>query len=154
EFYHPGNACLTLVGDFDPQQARAVIARYFGPLKVGGKRRQVVAENEPVKAQRLKRSDKVQFDRVYWAWPGVAEGHADAPALDMLAAVLSSGEASRLYRALIRDRYLAADVDATNDSKEIAGLFTIDATVAEGETVEAVEAELTKQLARIQAGPP
>jgi zinc protease len=154
EFYHPGNACLTLVGDFDPQQAKALIDRYFGPLKAGGKRRQVVAENETAKAQRLERSDKVQFDRVYWAWPSVAEGHADAPALDMLAAVLSSGEASRLYRALIRDRYLAADVDATNDSKEIAGLFTIDATVAEGETVDAVEAELTKQLARIQAGPP
>ncbi len=154
EFYHPANASLTLVGDFDPALAKTWIDRYFGPLQPGAPRRDVKAEPATVRAQRLTRTDKVQFSRVYWAWPGVAESHEDAPALDMLSAVLSSGEASRLYRALIRDQYLAADVDASNDTKEIAGLFTIDATAAEGKTIAEVESELLKQLKRIQTEPP
>ena len=35
EFYHPGNAALCLAGDFDPAEAKALIARYFGPLSPG-----------------------------------------------------------------------------------------------------------------------
>ncbi len=32
EFYHPANATLTLVGGFDPQEARQWIETYFGPI--------------------------------------------------------------------------------------------------------------------------
>ena len=39
------------------------------------------------RAQRVVQKDRVQFPRVYWAWPTVAETHPDAPALDLLAHV-------------------------------------------------------------------
>ena len=35
EFYHPGNAALCLAGDFDPAEAKASIAKYFGPIPAG-----------------------------------------------------------------------------------------------------------------------
>jgi zinc protease len=34
-YYSPNNAVLTLVGDFDPVEARALIAKYFGPIPQG-----------------------------------------------------------------------------------------------------------------------
>ncbi|MFO0960846.1 MAG: pitrilysin family protein [Isosphaeraceae bacterium] len=154
EFYHPGNATLCLVGDFDPEPTKAMIGRYFGPLAAGRPRRKVEAGPFQVKAERLERADKVQFSRVYWAWPAVAETHEDAPALDVLATILASGEASRLYRALIRDQYLAADVNAHADTKEVAGLFTIDATAAEGKTIAEVEGVLKAELGKIREKAP
>ena len=39
--------------------------------------------------------------------------------------VLAGGETSRLYKALVRDLRLAKDVSADDDTKEIAGLFTL-----------------------------
>lgn len=150
EYYHPGNATLCLVGDFDPEPTKALIGRYFGPLVPGQPRRTVEAAPFRVKAERLERTDKVQFSRVYLAWPAVSERHEDAPALDVLATILSSGEASRLYRALIRDQYLAADVNAHADTKEIDGLFTIDATAAEGKTIAEVEAVIKAELEKVR----
>ena len=37
----------------------------------------------------LGRTDKVSLPRLYWAWPTVADDHPDAPALHLLASVLS-----------------------------------------------------------------
>ncbi len=39
EFYHPANATLCLAGEFDPARAKELIARYFGPLSAGPRRR-------------------------------------------------------------------------------------------------------------------
>ena len=85
----------------------------------------------------------------------MADDHPDSPALDMLATVLAGGETSRLYKTLVRDLRLAKDVSADNDTKEIAGLFTLQATAAEGKSTEPTSrASSTKEIARLQAEPP
>jgi len=154
EFYHPGNATLCLVGDFDPGQARAWIAEYFGPLAAGPARKAVAAPPAPPRAKRIDQADDVQLPRVYWAWPTVADDHPDSPALDLLADVLAGGDASRLHRALVLDAKVAKDVAADSDTKEIAGLFTIDATAAEGKPVADVERLVAAELGRIRREPP
>ncbi len=154
EFYHPGNATLTLAGDFDPVEAKALIARYFGPLAAGPDVPAVKAPVAPPVAKRIEQVDDVQLPRVYLAWPTVADDHPDAPALDVLASVLAGGEASRLYKALVRESAVATDVSAASDGKEIAGLFTIDATAAEGKSAADLEAALDAELARLRAEPP
>ena len=80
----------------------------------------------------------MNLPRIHWAWESVADDHPDSPALDLLAAVLAGGETSRLYKALVRDLRLAKDVSADNDTKEIAGLFTLEATAAEGKPTEEI----------------
>ena len=125
EFYHPANATLCLVGDFDPAAARRLIARYFGPLAAGVRPAKVKAKEAAVKSRHLELADQVNLPRIHWAWETVADDHPDAPALDLLAIVLAGGETSRLYKSLVRDLRLAKDVSADNDTKEIAGLFTL-----------------------------
>ncbi len=139
EFYHPANASLCLAGDFDPAQARAAIAKYFGPIPAGPAVKPVVAPvPTAAKSVTLTETDKVSLPRLYWAWPTVADDHPDAPALDLLSFVLTDGEAARFHRALVRDARVATEVDASSDTKEAAGLFTFDATAAEGKTLDEV----------------
>jgi zinc protease len=154
EFYHPGNATLTLVGSFDVKQARQWIDDYFGPLEAGEDVEVVIPAPVVPLAQRITQLDQVQFPRVYWVWPTVTETHPDAAALDMLAAILSDGDASRLYRALVVDERLASDVDATSDTREFSGTFAIDATTAPQRTVEEIEEVLAKKLAELRATAP
>ena len=168
EFYHPGNATLVLAGDFDPARAKAMIAKYFGPLEAGPERQPVEVPPSPPVAKTMVQGDKVRFPRVYWSWPAVADDHPDSPALDLLAFVLAGGEASRLHKSLVRDSQIATDVDAGNDTKEGAGLFQITATASQApgsqkghERLEAdlaqellIEGAIAEQIAKIQNAPP
>src|SRR5262249_40550501 len=148
EFYHPANATLCLVGDFDPARARSLIEKYFGPLVAGPAPPPVDSPAPPPVARRLSQADKVQLPRAYWAWPTVADDHPDAPALDLLASVLAGGDASRLHKALVLDKRLAKDVSADSDTKELAGLFTLHSTAAEGKSLDEVEAVLAAEIGR------
>jgi zinc protease len=55
EFYHPANATLCLVGDFDPGTARKWIARYFGALAAVAPPARVKAKESAVKPRQLER---------------------------------------------------------------------------------------------------
>ncbi len=154
EFYHPGNATLCLVGDFAPEETKAWIARYFGPLAAGPARKAVLVPPAPAVHLRVDQADDVRLPRVYWAWPTVADDHPDAPALDLLADVLAGGDASRLHKALVLDARAATEVSADSDTKEAAGLFSVDATVAEGKTTAEVEMLLQQEFDRLRTSPP
>jgi zinc protease len=154
EFYSPSNATLVLAGDFDPAEAKRLIEREFGPLAPGSPVKRVEAPAAPAVAKRIEQADKVQLPRVYWSWPTVADDHPDAAALELLATILSDGDASRLHKALVREARLAKDVAAGSDTKEIAGLFQLRATAAEGKPIDAIEAALDEQIRTIQEQPP
>ena len=154
EYYHPGNATLSLAGDFNPAEAKAAIARYFGPLAPGTAPSRSAVTPTGARADRIVQGDKVSLPRVYRAWPMVAADHPDAPALDLLAEVLSGGDASRLHRAMVLDSRVAKDVSADSDTKEAGGLFTIRATAAEGKTLAEVATILDRELARLRTEPP
>ncbi len=155
EFYNPSNASLCIAGDFDPALARRSIAQYFSPIAAGPPIRAVAASTPMLKeASTLNETDKVTQPRVYWAWPTVEDDHPDAPALHLLASVMTDGEASRLYRSLVEDARLVSEVDADSDTKEIAGFFTLEATAAEGKTLREVEKAIDASLKNLETSPP
>ena len=77
EFYHPANATLTLVGGFDPAEARQWIEAYFGSISRGPAAAPIKVPPTPPLSQRITQKDRVQFPRVYWNWPTVSESDAD-----------------------------------------------------------------------------
>ena len=102
--YSPSNIIFIVVGDVDAEQAAAKIARQFEPYK----RRSiqpvfVPREPEPTIARRLEKRFHVKKARLRIGWKTVSARHPDMPALDLLSAILGSGESSRLVRSL-KDR--------------------------------------------------
>jgi len=154
EFYHPANATICLVGDFDPARAKDLIARYFGPLAAGSRPTPVRPQPVAARSTHVDLADEVKLPRIHWSWPTVADDHPDSAALDMLATLLAGGDTSRLYKSLVRDLRLAKDVKADNDTKEIAGFFTLLATAAEGKTTADIESVFRKEIAGLRAEPP
>jgi zinc protease len=154
EYYHPGNAVVCLSGDFDPAEAKRLIAKYFSPLKPGPEKRPVTFPEVAPQAKKVTLKDRVQFPRVYVAWPTVSTTHPDAPALEMLAQILSDGDASRLERALVRDAQSAQDVTASQDGREIAGDFEIVATATPNVGFDDLERQIVAQVEKIKQTPP
>ena len=149
--YHPGNASLAIAGDIETDEALALAARHFAEIPAGPPPAPVaVPAHLPVSSPRsLFLEDRVELSRIYLTWRTPALFEAGDAELDLLAELLASGLASRLHRALVRDRQWAVDVGAWQDSREMAGLFGISATVAPSARPVDVEAVVTDELARL-----
>ena len=150
QHYNPNNASLCLAGDFEPEQAKALVEKYFGPIPAG-------PEIEPLDDQvptleaavEVDLTDRVSLPRAYLSWPTVPEGDDDEAALDVLSSVLGQlDKESRLEKALIYDAPLASQVFAYHGTSAITGAFAVIATAnPEGELdgiVEQIDAEIAR----------
>jgi predicted Zn-dependent peptidase len=100
-FYSPSNAVVAIVGSVDPDQVEGWAHRYLGSVPAGERPPPVLAREPP---QRGERRVEVEADaepllRIGWHVPELT--HADAPALSVLAALLTGGRTTRLYRSIV-----------------------------------------------------
>jgi zinc protease len=122
-FYRPGNTVLSIVGDVDPDAALAEVDRRYGALAAGDPTRTPGPDEDGAAGFRYRdlTGDIAQTQVAFgWRTPGTL--HADSPALELLAGVLGSGRASRLYRA-VRERRLASGVSAYHYTPTEIGVF-------------------------------
>jgi zinc protease len=147
-YYHPGNASLAIAGDIDTEEAFALAEEYFGGIPPGEPVPAVMASAVRPRAARLVMEDRVELPRLYLAWPSPALFAPGDAELDLAADILGNGQTSRLYRRLVHDTRIAAELAATQTSRELAGTFTIIATAAPGRTLVELELAIFDELAR------
>ncbi len=75
--------------------------------------------------QSLLLEDRVELPRLYLSWHSPAMFHAGDADLDLGADVLAHGKTSRLYKRLVYERRVAADVSAYQHSRELSGVFQV-----------------------------
>jgi len=135
-YYAPNNAFLAIVGDFDPAQAKAWVAKYFSDIPRGKPiARPSVAPVVLETGQRLVFEDRVQVPRLYVQWPTVGEKNDDRFALDLLGAILTGPRTARLTKALVYDQQAAATVSAVQSSNEDVGEFLVTITPRPGHSL-------------------
>ncbi len=160
-WYVPNNATLTVVGAFDPGEAKTLINTYFGDVPMGDapaladrvKAGGTVAAPVTLTGTKVVKVEKetVPFPKVWIAWispKAFAPGDAD---LDLAASLLSDGEDSPLYKALVRDQKIAQSVDVSQQSQQVGGMFIIEATAATGHTADELVAAIDKVMAGVRA---
>ena len=152
-FYTPNNASLAIAGDFDMDDARTLVERYFGDIPAGPDTERVGrADSALAGTVEMETTDSVQLPRLYMAWHTVPAFSERQPALDALAAVLGDGRSSRLYKRLVYETRAARDVRVYHHDQEIAGEFMIQATANPGHSLDELEREIRDQIRRIHAG--
>ena len=126
-YYRPDNAILCLAGNFDPATIRERIAHWFGdiPASDPGLPRPTI---DPEPEQNAPRQQTVYGDVpspvIYLHYRTVDRLHPDFPATDVLSFLLGGGRSSWLYRQLVRDTELYAEVSAgINDNLEHGGII-------------------------------
>ena len=154
-FYVSNNVTLCVAGDFDPQAIKPLIADVFGslPRKLDPKR----SAPGPVKLDGVKRAatyDKVQLPLVAMAYHSpawYAEGDAE---MNLAGAILSRGKTSRLYKRLVYDDKIAAEVSAYQDSGQLGSTFRIDVLAKPEADLDVLEKTVDEEVARlIKDGP-
>jgi zinc protease len=154
-YYAPNNAFLSVVGDIDPVQAKAWIAKYFGDLPRGKAiTRPSVAPVTLQDEQRLVFEDRVQIPRLYVEWPTVGERSDDRFALQLLGVILSGPRTARLTKALIYDQQAAASVSARQGSNEDVGEFGMTVTPRPGHSLTDLEQAADAIVEKMKADGP
>jgi predicted Zn-dependent peptidase len=104
--------------------------------------------------RRLDVEADVELPLVQLSWvtpPVFAPGDAE---LDLLALVLSTGKTSRLYKRLVYDLQIAQDVEASQQSSQLASIFEIEVTLRKGKSPEQALKILDEELAKLGKAPP
>jgi predicted Zn-dependent peptidase len=123
-YYAPNNCILVLVGDFDPKAALAAITQAFGPIpSQPAPAPPIDSEPEQHGERRVEVRYPAQNESFMVGYKAPGAKSADLPVLDVLARILSDGESSRLYRALVEDRQIALSADASIQSQLEPTLF-------------------------------
>ncbi len=154
-YYAPNNAFLSVVGDFDPGQAKAWVTKYFADIPRGQpvKRPAVSPVTLPAE-QRLVYEDKVQVPRLYVQWPSVGEKNDDNFALDVLSSILSGPRTARLTKALVYDQQAAASVSAYQNSNEDVGEFQLAVTPRPDHSLTDIEATIDGIIEKLKSEGP
>jgi zinc protease len=146
-FYAPSNATLTIAGDFEPAQVEQLVQRYFGTLPARPRPKRVRHATPALHAARkVVVREQVELAKLTMAWIAPPAYSKDEPALSLTAAILAGGKATRLYRALVVEQKLAADVAASLDANALASVFEASAVAASGKTAEQLEHALAAVL--------
>ncbi len=125
-YYVPGNATLTIAGDFDRAKVKELVAQYFGPIPAGGAiQRRAAPDARLAASKRIAMEAKVQQPQLYVAYPSPANFAPGDRELDVLANVLGNGKSSRLFKRLVYDLKIAQSVSASQQSQLLTSSFEI-----------------------------
>lgn len=155
EWYAPNNAVLIIAGDVDPDAVFAMAEKHYGsiPMRALPERRaQAEPEQKGIRRAVVKAPAQSPYVVMAFKVPRIKnlESPSDAFALEMLAAVLGSGDTGRYTREIVRGKRLANDADA---GYGLLGrgpaLFTLSGTPIEGGSVTDLEDVLRGEVTRI-----
>jgi predicted Zn-dependent peptidase len=152
KYYAPNNAVLSLVGDFKTPEALAKIKKYFENIPAQPAP-PAVDTSEP--AQTAERRTVVEdafarLPRLDVVYKSVSGNTPDWYALDMLGDILFSGESSRLYQKLVKDKAVALQVAGGIDSRRGPSLFEAFAMLKPGQDPGEVEKLIYEEFERVK----
>ena len=152
-YYLPNNAIVVIAGDVRAPAALTMVRRHFAGVRRGPAPPPVTAVEPPAIDERrlVVRREQAQLPVVNIAWHVPNHTSPDAPALELLSTLLSSGRASRLYQKLVYEKrmVLGAGGDYSYFSLD-PSLFWFYAAPLPGQAPEAVEQALLAEIERLK----
>lgn len=150
-FYAPDNAVLAVAGDFEPARALELVQRHFGSIQSRRGEAWTDPGFTPPTRERVETIDDphAEAPAFHIAWHIPPRRTPDHYPLELLAEVLGGGESSRLYRTLVRDRELLAEVAVGTEDRRGPDLFALWAICAEGHTPVEVRRALDVMIAAV-----
>ena len=153
--YGAANAILVVAGDVEAEAVRERVAHYFGGIDPGPTLHKPQRDLARMRGEKREvMEDKVPQARLLMAWNIPPEFAPATNALHLAGDLLASGRASRLHRELVEERELATQVSAGVWGKKLGSQFIVDATAAEGVSLEKLERAVDEILSRFKAEGP
>ncbi len=154
-YYAPNNAVLTLVGNFKTNDALAKVKKYFEGIPSQPKPTPPdTTEPEQKDERRVTLEDGFartpRLDVVY----KIPQGNTpDYYALSVLGQVLFSGQSSRLYQKLIKEKEVATNVFGGAQERRGPSLFSAVVLAQPGKDLTEIEKLIYEEIERVKSEP-
>ena len=153
-FYVPNNAVLVIAGDIEIDRTKELVEKYFADIPGGKKEIRRPNITEPRRNTEIRDTvfDNIQLPLVIQAYNIPERGAEDYYAVDMLGALLSRGQSSRMYRRLVDEQQVALQVMAMPLALEDPGLTLIFAFPNMGVDPKDLEEAINAELEEVKNG--
>jgi zinc protease len=149
-YYTPDNAVLSIAGDFEAREARALVEKHFAAIPPGKGKPPLPDMSLPPVFGQWKREvvpDDIMLPRLFLAFRSPVFGSEEYYAASVCGAILGLRNGSRLARRLVRERQVAAEASAfTYDLAKGGDLFVVDVTARPGIAAEQLEQEVAYEI--------
>ncbi|MCP3932053.1 MAG: insulinase family protein [Bacteroidetes bacterium] len=151
EFYVPNNAVLSIAGDINVKQAKEWIKKYFGSIPKGKNPYRPKIVEPPLGGEvRDTVHDNIQLPAVIHAYRVPGQGTEDHYAMSMLSTLLSQGQSSRLYKALVDEKQMAIQAGSFPYSLEDPGLVINYGITNMGVSKDDLEAAIDAEVEKVK----
>ncbi len=139
-WYTPNNTTLTISGDFDTEQAKEWVHKYFDEIEPGEEVPPL--EKRPVELTETRKlyyeDNFARTSQLTMTWPSVPQYHPDSYPLEVLATYLSDGKNAPFNTLLIDEKQLTDNVIMFNFGSELAGEFRLRINAFDGKNLNEV----------------
>lgn len=133
KYYTPRNAVMVVAGGVKAKEVHELALKWFGPIP-GGEPVVRTLPQEPVQTD--ERVEEVHADvplnAIYKAYKMCDRLHADYQASDMIRDMLSTGDSSRLYYELVKEKKIFSSVAAYLSETIDEGIFIVEGKLNPG----------------------
>lgn len=155
-YYRPDNAILIVTGDFDLDELRGWVRRYFEPLQRPESPIPRVSVEEPRRTQARQvavTGPNVPLPAALQIWQGPSARHPDAPVWAVVQGLLAGGESSRLNQSLVYRQRVAQSAGFSAQLNTDAGYLMAYAIAAGTRSPQGMVAPLMAEIRRLAQGP-
>jgi predicted Zn-dependent peptidase len=153
KYYSPNNAVLVVVGDINIKKTMKMVEEYFGDIPRGADVVELSGVEPPHDAERRKvvedKNANVEALFMTYVLPDCL--HDDMPALELLGAILTDGESSRMYRRLVKEEEAAVVVFGGVDARKGPGLFRFISAANVGVEIGTCEELMYEEIDKVKA---
>ena len=152
KYYVPNNATLVISGDFNREEVKAMVAKYFGeiPSSPSVEKRTPMPVTLSSTVKLYHEDSFAKAPQLTMVFPSAERYSKDSYALNFLGELLANSKKAPLYTVLVKEKKLTSRVMARNGSQELAGSFTISVGANPGVNLNDVAKAVSEGLARFE----
>jgi len=146
-YYQPRNASIVVAGDFEAEEAKDLIEKYFGEINSTKEVSQLFSQDKELSESKNEIVyDAVSLEKILLVWKTEKIFHKNNFALDILSDILTGSKNGRLHNILVLRRELALQVSAFQFSGKYGGFFCVTATAKPGKSLDEIKKIILTEL--------
>lgn len=145
--YCPANAILCIAGNFEFEEIKALVEKWYGDIPAGIKPARIL-DAEPIQEEYREKTIEraVPTDAFYYAFKMPERRNELYYIADLLSDALGRDKSARLYVSLKKEQQLTAEIGAYITGSMDDGLLIISGKLNEGVSFEQLDSALWKEL--------
>ena len=145
--YKPKNAVMVVAGNVEVEAIKTLSEKWFTPIDKDEKPvRKLKTEPKQTEARRLEVTRPVPLDAIYISFHMCDKMDEDYPTWDLLSDILGSGDSSRLYQKLVKEKRLFTSVGAFLMGERDPSLFSIAGHISQEASIEEAESAIWEEV--------